>query len=147
MGFEKVDRTVETLLAALGLGTVAAQARVARSWGEIVGPLLAVKTCPARLKAGVLTVNAVSSAWAQEVSLARSTVLERIGQVLGAGLVREIRVVAGPVPEDEGAPAPKAQEPGDVASLDAPEGIGKVADPEMRQILSSLSRKAASRKP
>ena len=153
MGIEKVDRTVERLLDALGLATVAAQARLAASWKEIVGPLVATKTCPARLKGGVLTVCAVSSAWAQELSLSRTEVLERIGAVLGPGKVREVRVIVGPVPDAEREAArrdedrPRRGAPGAAAPQPDPEGIENVADPELRGILASLSRKAASRKP
>lgn len=153
MGIERVDKTVEKLLDALGLATVAAQARLAGSWKEVVGPLLATKTCPARLKGGVLTVCAVSSAWAQELSLSRTKVLERIGAVVGPGKVREVRVSVGPVPEDEGGAARReeARPPGEISGgappQPDPEGIENVADHEMRGILASLARKAASRKP
>ena len=153
MGIEKVDRTVEKLLDALGLATVAVQARIAGSWKEIVGPLLAAKTCPARLKGGVLTVCAVSSAWAQELSLSRTEVLERIGAVMGPGKVREVRVSVGPVPEDECGAAPRKEtppqggEPGGPAPPPDPEGIENIADPDMRGILASLSRKARGRTP
>lgn len=153
MAIEKVDRTVEKLLDALGLATVAAQALIAKSWEEIVGPLLAAKTCPSRLKGGVLTVCAVSPSWAQELSLSRTAVLERIHAVLGPGKVRDVRVCVGPVPEAEREAAPPEEIPpnggnaGGPAGGSGPEGIGNVADPEMRGILASLSRKAASRKP
>lgn len=148
MGVERVDKTVERLLGALGLGAVAAQARLARSWGDIVGPFLASKTSPARLKAGVLTVSVVSPAWAQEVSLSRNTILERIDAVLGPGAVRELRFGVGPVQEDmSGAEpgkenAPAEEDTGDPASRSGPEGIEKIEDPEMRGIFASLSRKA-----
>ncbi len=153
MPIEKVDRTVERLLDALGLSPVAAQARLSRSWGEIVGPLLAGKTFPARLKGGVLTVCAVSPAWAQELSLARATVIERIDAVVGPGKVREVRVGVGTVP-GPGAepPAPEGtRPPADVPEAGAPqpgpEGIERVADSEMREILASLARKAGARRP
>lgn len=150
MATERVDRTVETLLDALGLATVTAQARLAASWKEVVGPLLAAKTCPARLKAGVLTICAVSPAWAQELSLSRSKVLERIDAVLGPGKVREARVVVGPVPEEVqaapgGGPVPSEDGIGAPAPRTGPEGLETVADPEMRRILASLSRKAAGK--
>lgn len=154
MAIEKVDRTVERLLDSLGLSPVAAQARLARSWEEIVGPLLAAKTCPARLKGGVLTVCAVSPPWAQELSMSRNTVVERIDAVLGPGKVREIRVAVGAVPEPRsgeetppGEARPAGDDPEGAAPRPGPEGIEKVADSEMREILASLSRKAASRKP
>ncbi len=155
MPIEKVDRTVGKLLDALGLAAVAAQARLARSWPEIVGPLLAAKTCPARLKGGVLTVCAVSSAWAQELSLSRATVLERIDGMLARGTVREVRVIVGPVPDDDADAAPPgdagraADAPGETAPPARIEGIDAVADPETREILLALSRKAekARRRP
>ncbi len=148
MAMEKVDKTVEMVLNGLGLATVAAQARLAKSWEEIVGPLLAAKTCPARLKGGVLTVCAVSPAWAQELSLSRGAVLERIDAVLGPGKVREVRVGVGAVPEGEGEAAlreegrPRGDDAAGAAPQSGPEGIENVADPEMRVILASLSRKA-----
>ncbi|MGE5189502.1 MAG: DUF721 domain-containing protein [Gemmatimonadota bacterium] len=148
MTIEKVDRTVGRLLDALGLATVAAQARLATSWEEVVGPLLATRTCPARLKAGILTICAVSPAWAQELSLSRSTVLGRIDAVLGPGKVREVRVVVGPVPEDERPAAARGEAPPQPAGATpgpGPEGIDSLADPEMRRLLASLSRKAAGR--
>lgn len=153
MAIERVDRTVEKLLDALGLATVAAQARVAKSWEEIVGPLLAAKTCPARLKGGVLTVCAVSPAWAQELSISRTAVLERIEAVLGPGKVREVRVSVGAVPEAERGASlqeetpPQGGDPGGQAAPPDPEGIENIADPDMRGILASLSRKARGRKP
>ncbi len=155
MPIEKIDRTVGKLLDALGLAAVAAQARLARSWPEIVGPLLAEKTCPARLKGGVLTVCAVSSAWAQELSLSRVAVLERIGAVVAGGTVRDVRVVVGPVPDDAVDPAPPADPgpsadgPDGAAPPEGMEGIETVPDPETREILVSLARKAgrARRKP
>ncbi len=148
MAIEKVDRTVERLLDGLGLAAVAAQSRVTRSWEEIVGPLLATKTWPTRLKGGVLTVCAVSPAWAQELSLSRSVVLERIEAVLGPGKVREVRVGVGAVPEAGGEAASReerrsqANGPAVAGAPPGPEGIENVADPEMRGILASLSRKA-----
>ena len=150
MGIERVDRTVARLLDALGLGAVAAQARLAGAWEEVVGPLLATKTHPSRLKGGILTVCAVSPAWAQELSLSRAMVLGRIDAVLGPGIVREVRVGVGPVPgeDDEaarGASRPPAEDPGGAPPPPDPEGIENVADSEMRGILASLSRKAASR--
>ncbi len=153
MPIEKVDRTVERLLEAMGLSPIAAQARLAKAWEEIVGPLLAAKTCPAKLKGGVLTVCAVSPAWAQELSMFRSTVLERIDAVLGPGTVREVRVGVGPVPESGGGAQPPGETrppgggPGASPPVPKPEGIDNVADSEMREILASLARKAASRKP
>ncbi len=154
MTTEKLDRTVERLLESLGLSPVAVQARLARSWEEIVGPLLATKTCPARLKAGVLTVCAVSPAWAQELSMCRSALAERIDVVLGPGKVREIRVSVGAVPERADGAAPEEAGPrldgaadGAPGPAPEPEGIDDVADSEMREILASLSRKARSRRP
>ena len=69
------------------------------------------------------------------------------------GKVREIRFIVGPVPGDEEGGPPREEAgppegyPVDAGPQPGPEGIENVADPELRGILASLSRKAASRKP
>lgn len=76
----------------------------------------------------------------------KPVLLERINGILEGEKASDIRFVVGPMPA-AGTDEPEA--PGDgalpVAARD-PEGIGGVADPETRNILRSLARKAASRK-
>ncbi len=141
----RVSDVLEDVLAAQGLHSVAWMVRLSSSWPEIVGPLLAGKTCPARLKNRVLTVTVVNHSWSQELQLRKPALLERINGILEGEKASDIRFVVGPLPAagddereipDDGTASEPAPDP---------EGIAGVADPETRKILRSLARKAASR--
>lgn len=153
MAAEHMSRTVEELLEKMGLSSVILLARLARSWPEAVGPLLARKTFPVRLRGGVLTIRVPDHSWAQELTLAASDLVGKIGAHLGEGKVREVRFHVGPAPEappDDAGAGRRAEgamvRRGASADSPLPAGLDAVADPEMREILASLSRKAAARK-
>lgn len=161
MAIVKVSRSVEEILEALGLSGVSLQARIAAAWPAVVGPLLVGKTSPARLKGGVLTVHVPNHAWAQELTLAKPALLERIGSVAGKGTVADIRFRVGPVHGDdetrterdetrppadtEGAGGRNPVEMRERAADQVPPGLSGVPDPETREILLSLSRRASAR--
>lgn len=141
----RVSDVLEGVLAAQGLHSVTWMVRLSSAWPELVGPLLAGKTCPARLKNRVLTVTVINHSWSQELQLRKPVLLERINGILEGEKASDIRFVVGPLPaagNDEsempdGGAAPE--------TVPDPEGIAGVADPETRNILRSLARKAASR--
>lgn len=140
-----VAAALEEALAGLGLGTVMIQVRLAGRWEEIAGSFLAERTFPAALKRGVLTVLVESHPLAQELTLSKPLLLGKIQDVSGEGMVRDVRFRVGPLPAAAGRgreePSPRARS----ATL-LPDGLDRIADPETREILESLARKAAARK-
>jgi predicted nucleic acid-binding Zn ribbon protein len=122
-------------------------ARLISSWPEIVGPLLSGKTSPAKLRARVLTVLVLNHAWAQELQMRKPDLMDRIRRVLGNEEVADIRFLVGPLPDAE--PAKREYRSGNDPAIPSaePEGIAAIADPETREILRAVARKAASRKP
>ncbi|MDE9365382.1 DciA family protein [Luteipulveratus sp. YIM 133132] len=76
---------------------VAAGAVMGR-WAEIVGPDVAQHTTPLRFQDGVLTVRAESTAWATQLTWMSSTVLGRMEEAVGAGVVEELKVVGPSAP-------------------------------------------------
>src|SRR5215211_3766110 len=64
------------------------------SWRTAVGERIASRTEPGRLRAGVLTVHAVSAAWAQELTFLSSEILTRV-KALGVP-VQSLRFVVRP---------------------------------------------------
>lgn len=64
-------------------------------WKQVVGDDLDQHCRPERFDDGVLTVRADSSAWATQVRLLGPTVLRRLGEELGEGVVQRL-VVRGP---------------------------------------------------
>lgn len=142
----RVSDLLEEVLSAQGLRSVTWMVRLSSEWHEIVGPLLAGKTAPARLKNGVLTVLVRNHAWAQELQLRKPDLLDRINAVRG-GKARDIRFAVGPLPDPETEPPDARPENSNLPPPVDPEGVDDVADPETREILRSLARKAARRKP
>ncbi len=144
----RLSEFLEDLLAGQGLASVASTVRIRAAWPRIVGPLLTSKTAPARLKNGVLTVLVMNHAWAQELQLRKPVLIEQANDALGADSVKDIRFSVEPLPEEEeaadGAASPAGKEP--LPFVPDPDGIAGISDPEMRQILRSISRRIASLK-
>jgi len=72
------------------------------NWPEIVGPELAAHTKPESFNDGQLTVLADSDAWATQLRLLAPQLLKRLGQELGAGTVRRLRVRGPAAPRPSG---------------------------------------------
>jgi predicted nucleic acid-binding Zn ribbon protein len=68
---------------------------VLASWPEIVGPEIARHSEAIALKDGVLWVRAEGSVWAQELSLLKPRIQQRLEEKLGAGSVRDVRFHTG----------------------------------------------------
>ncbi|MCC5948601.1 MAG: DUF721 domain-containing protein [Nitriliruptoraceae bacterium] len=73
-------------------------------WEKIVGPDLAGHCEPARLVHRTLTLRAESQVWATQLRYLASGLQANLDEALGAGTVREITVVVGPL---EGRRAPE----------------------------------------
>src|SRR5262245_57817145 len=99
-------------------------------WRRAVGERIAARTEPGRLRAGVLTVHAASSAWAQELTFLAPDILERV-KALGLA-VSSLRFVVRPEvrrPQPRTAPtkpAPKKPLPEDLSAR-----LAGVGDPEL----------------
>lgn len=61
-------------------------------WVEIVGPQVAEHVVPETFSEGELVVTADSPVWATQMRLLAPQVLKRLGQELGAGTVRHVKV-------------------------------------------------------
>lgn len=90
-----VGEQLEKLVADRGWEVDVAVGSVIGRWPQIVGPDIAEHVQPVSFDDGVLTVRAVSTAWATQMRLLTSALLGRLEQEVGAGTVTEI-VVAGP---------------------------------------------------
>ena len=103
-----------------------------------------------RMRGGVLTVHAASSAWAQELTFLAPEILARV-QALGIS-VTELRFVVRPtvgVPAPNKVPVARAPKPPLPADLEA--RLAGVSDPELRKAIADaasewLARPAVSAK-
>jgi len=65
---------------------------VMRQWSSAVGDILAMHSTPDRYDHGVLWVEATGSAWAQEIRMSQGIILDKMNEIAGEVLFREIRV-------------------------------------------------------
>ena len=68
-------------------------------WDRIVGPEIAAHCRPVRLEAGRLSCVAESTAWATQIRMLSSSLLERIVTELGPGVVTSMTVVGPTAPD------------------------------------------------
>ena len=93
-----VGDVLEAMASARGWESPIARAELLSSWAEIVGPETAVHTTPLRIEDGVLTVQCDSTAWAQQLRLMQSTVLDSIAERYPEAAVEAARFLAPHAP-------------------------------------------------
>jgi predicted nucleic acid-binding Zn ribbon protein len=69
--------------------------RVFTHWSEVVGADLVPHCEPVRVAGGTLVVRAASQVWATQLRYLTPAMLGRANEVLGAGTVRDVRIVVG----------------------------------------------------
>ena len=87
--------SISRLVCDLGWSEPVAVGGVLGRWDAVVGPDLAAHCRPLSFADGVLTVAADSSAWATQVRLLVPTLLRRLAEEVGEGVVERV-VVRGP---------------------------------------------------
>jgi predicted nucleic acid-binding Zn ribbon protein len=70
--------------------------RLREEWASVVGPDVAARSTPVALNDGVLSIRADGAAWATELTLLARSIADKVDSYLGGGVVREVRVSAGP---------------------------------------------------
>lgn len=90
-----VGREIDRLVASRGWDSEVQVGAVIGRWAAIVGEQVAAHVEVVAFEGTVLTVRAASTSWATQMRLLQSTVLARIDEEVGAGVVTQI-VVHGP---------------------------------------------------
>jgi predicted nucleic acid-binding Zn ribbon protein len=90
-----VGEQLEKFVADRGWEVDVAVGSVIGRWPQLVGPDIAEHVQPVSFENGVLTLRAVSTAWATQMRLLTSVLLGRLEQEVGTGTVTEV-VVTGP---------------------------------------------------
>lgn len=90
---QEVGRVLREALGGARFQRGLALGRLARSWGDVVGPRLARETAPASLDDGGLVVAVSSGPWGAQVRFLTHEIRRRANDVLGSEEVRAVRVV------------------------------------------------------
>jgi predicted nucleic acid-binding Zn ribbon protein len=70
------------------------QYSVFEAWEGLVGPTIAKRATPKKMQGETLVVQAVSSAWAQELSFMKAAILKKIKEELPDAAINDIRFTA-----------------------------------------------------
>ena len=92
-----LSKILDDAMRRLDLGEAALDARAVMLWPEIVGPQMAKASEAQKVQAGTLVVTARSSAWNQELTFQRQTILRRYRERLGKEYIKDLRVTVGAV--------------------------------------------------
>lgn len=108
-----VDGALQSAFTRLGLSGKLAQQRALVIWPEVVGPQIAAATRPLHVRDGILFVATKSSTWAHELIFRKAAILAGLEQVLGKGVLNDIRFLGRGYRDPEVASAPEGRvEPG-----------------------------------
>ena len=67
-------------------------------WQKAVGPQISVQTRPDRLKRNTLFVKVSSSVWMHQLHILKQDIIEKINQLLGKDLIKNIHFSIGEIP-------------------------------------------------
>lgn len=81
---------VDKMLRAYGLGNRLDEMKLIKSWEEVVGRMISKHTNSVNLKSGTLYVSLDSAPLKQELSYAKTKLIEKLNQSAGKPLVKEI---------------------------------------------------------
>ena len=83
---------LERIMKQRGWQKPAAEAKVFGAWEKVVGPDVAQHSRPVKLDAGVLTVEAESTAWATQLRMLAASLLKRIAAEVGHNVVTKLNI-------------------------------------------------------
>lgn len=84
-----------------GLESTSVIWQIAERWNEIVGPRIAERAAPVRLRKGELTLSAPDAVWRQELTLLGPEITERVNRNIGDKTVTRVRLISGPLRSPE----------------------------------------------
>lgn len=93
---------VSKLLTGLGLDDRLQQYRALVIWETVVGPQIAARTRPVRIRDGILEINVDQPAWMQQLQLMKPKILARLNAELGKASIRDLYLKRGRVDQRSG---------------------------------------------
>lgn len=131
--------TARGLAAAKGFAIMS----IATRWADIAGPQLAPHARPVSITPGGIMTVKVEGAAALLIQHQQRDLIARIAQISGAGVVKSLKIVQGPIPRAR-TPGPKPAPPRLSAAEEAAvvQSVAKISDPALRETLTQLMRRS-----
>ena len=116
-------------------------------WQKAVGPKISVQTRPDKLKRNTLFIKVSSSVWMQQLHILKPEIIEKINQLLGKELIKNIHFSIGEIPAPMSANSYTSSFSPDSYPLKEKDkkliekSISQVEDPELKEILRRVMTK------
>jgi hypothetical protein len=107
----RVSTNLKSVLRSIGRGQPGVHPEIWARWSEIVGENLARRAVPRSLQGKTLFIDVANSAWMQELSYLKPTLLEQFGEAVGVNVVKEIRFSVNPSIARHHDPKPEKETP------------------------------------
>ena len=88
---------VDKMLKGFGLDEKLHQYRALIVWEDVVGPQIAARTRPVRIREGILEVNVDQPTWMQQLQLMKPKILSQLNEHLGKATIKDIFLKRGKV--------------------------------------------------
>jgi hypothetical protein len=137
---------VEKLLKGFGLDERLHQYRALIIWEEVVGPQIAARTRPIRIREGILEINVDQPTWMQQLQLMKPKILAQLNAELGKATIKDLFLKRGKVHvrvDKEPEPPPKWRmvQLDDNEKKQVEELLTGIADPELRDEMEKFLTK------
>ncbi|MFA5516376.1 MAG: DUF721 domain-containing protein [Desulfuromonadales bacterium] len=138
-----VGDLIISLLRQQGLESKIEEYRAWLVWDSVVGPQIAPRARPVRIREGVLEVRVEQAVWMQQLQLMKPQILSRLNTRLGNALIKDIFWRRGRIEPSPGEKKPEGPDWRCVI-LDREEeaviekAAAAIPDPELRQSLQQL---------
>lgn len=138
---------IQQVLQQRGLEGKVEEYRAWQVWDEVVGPQIARRARPIRIRDGVLEVRVDQPVWMQQLQLLKPRILTRLNAALGKELLRDLFLRRGAIDQ---APTQAATEPppawlqiqlSEADHREIETSLAAIADPELRAGLRALLRR------
>jgi len=81
------------MLHKFGIDNAVAQNKALNIWNEAVGEKIAKNTEPDRVEHGVIIVKVSSPTWRQELYFQKKDIIQKINNIIGKNIIRDIRFI------------------------------------------------------
>jgi len=88
---------VDKMLQGIGLDERLHQYRALIIWEEVVGPQIAARTRPIRIRDGILEINVDQPTWMQQLQLMKPKILAQLNAELGKATIKDLYLKRGKV--------------------------------------------------
>lgn len=140
---------IQDLLRQRGMDVKLREYQAWQIWDEVVGPQIAARARPLRIRDGVLEVRVEQPVWMQQLQLLKPKILAKLNERLGAGTLKDLYLRRGRIEHEEAPdsgpdPAtwksiPLSEE--EKAAIEAT--LASLADPEIKREMRALMMRQA----